>query len=107
MRRIMQYIFMLGVVLLFIYGFLPWLTEHVSVLEHMHQVLEWHEIDPSRFYYSDVPQTLEGEWYLRGAVHMRRDQPMARSRVEMSGRVMVPSTVVPKTAAEVMGPRVP
>ncbi len=55
-------------IFLFIFAFLPWLTSKVPILRQMHEVLEWHEIDPSRFYYSNVPQTLEGEWYLRGAL---------------------------------------
>jgi len=69
MKRIVQCFLLLGLILVFVYGFLPWITVHIPALRHMHQVLEWHEIDPSRFYYSDVPQTLEGEWYLRGAMH--------------------------------------
>lgn len=52
----------------FIFGLLPWVTANTPILRQMHEVLQWHDIDPSRFYYSNVPQTLEGEWYLRGAL---------------------------------------
>jgi len=38
---------------------------------------------------------------------MGQGQLMARSSEKTSGRVMVASTVVPKTAAEAMGARVP
>lgn len=57
----------------FVFSVLPWMTNHVSILRQMHEVLEWHDIDPSRFYYSNVPQTLEGAWYLRNALQSPQD----------------------------------
>lgn len=54
----------LSVCLLFVYVFLPYLTESVSILHRMSQYLESNGIDPTRYYYTDVAQVKEAERYL-------------------------------------------
>lgn len=54
-----------GSALFFVYGLLPALTKSFPLLEKMAYTLEENDIDPSRYYYSDVAQVKEGELYLR------------------------------------------
>jgi hypothetical protein len=58
----------LSACLLFIYVFLPFLTESVPVLNRMSQYLDNSGIDPTRYYYTDVEQVKESEEYLRVAL---------------------------------------
>lgn len=62
----------------FFYILLSFITQKTPVLYRMSEVLEWHEIDPSRWYYSNVPQTLEGEQYLRGVLSTGDDSKEKR-----------------------------
>lgn len=48
--------------------FLPFLTRSVPILQETAIVLEKYDIDPSRYYYTDVPQVAEGEAHLRSAL---------------------------------------
>lgn len=54
----------LSVCLIFVYVFLPYLTESVGILNRMSQYLENNGIDPTRYYYTDVVQVEEAENYL-------------------------------------------
>ncbi len=63
----------MGLAFFFVYGFLPFLTKSFSVLDQMAVSLEENEIDPSRYYYTDVSQVKESELYLREALDL--DQP--------------------------------
>jgi hypothetical protein len=58
----------IGLLLAFIYGALPLLTDSVDILQRMSLVLNEQDIDPSRYYYSDVAQVRESELYLRSAL---------------------------------------
>ncbi|KJS03470.1 MAG: hypothetical protein VR65_00380 [Desulfobulbaceae bacterium BRH_c16a] len=55
----------LSVCLVFVYVFLPYLTESVGILNRMSQYLESNGIDPTRYYYTDVVQVKEAENYLK------------------------------------------
>lgn len=57
--------------LTFVYGVLPWLTDSVDVLHRMSVVLDEQEIDPSRYYYTDVAQVKESELYLDTVLNNR------------------------------------
>lgn len=48
--------------------FLPLLTDAVPILQETAVLLEEYDIDPSRYYYTDVRQVAEGEAYLRSAL---------------------------------------
>lgn len=48
-----------------IYGLLPWMTGSFDMLNRMALSLEESGIDPTRYYYTDVPQVRESEQYLR------------------------------------------
>ncbi len=63
-RWVKLFIYM-GLALFFVYGLLPVLTNSSPLLKKMAHTLEENEIDPSRYYYSDVSQVKEGELYLR------------------------------------------
>jgi hypothetical protein len=63
-RKIGKFAASLGVCLVFIYVFLPYLTESVGILNRMSQYLESNGIDPTRYYYTDVAQVKESENYL-------------------------------------------
>jgi hypothetical protein len=63
-QRLRNFILALGAVLLFVYGFLPLLTNSFQVLSRMSQYLDENGIDPSRYYYTDVEQVREAEQYL-------------------------------------------
>lgn len=63
-QRLRNFIITLGAVLLFVYGFLPLLTNSFEVLTRMSQYLDENGIDPTRYYYTDVEQVREAEQYL-------------------------------------------
>jgi hypothetical protein len=63
-QRLRKFILTLGAVLLFVYGFLPLLTNSFPILSRMSQYLDENGIDPSRYYYTDVEQVKEAEQYL-------------------------------------------
>lgn len=63
-QRIGKFILTLGALLLFVYGFLPFLTNSFTVLGSMSQYLDDNGIDPTRYYYTDVEQVREAEEYL-------------------------------------------
>lgn len=66
--RIRNFAVVFGGILLFVYVFLPYLTESVPVLRQMSLYLEENGIDPSRYYYTDVEQVREAELYLRSVL---------------------------------------
>ena len=55
----------LSVCIVFVYVFLPFMTESVGVLNRMSQYLDNNGIDPTRYYYTDVEQVKEAEHYLQ------------------------------------------
>jgi hypothetical protein len=63
-QRLRKFFITLGVLMLFVYGFLPLLTNSFQVLSRMSQYLDENGIDPSRYYYTDVEQVREAELYL-------------------------------------------
>jgi hypothetical protein len=64
-RRIIKFIFSLGLSLTFVYVLLPILTGSCAILNRMSVYLDENGIDPSRYYYTDVEQVKESEQYLR------------------------------------------
>lgn len=58
----------LGACLLFVFVFLPFLTESVGILKKMSSYLDKNGIDPTRYYYTDVEQVREAENYLRSVL---------------------------------------
>lgn len=65
LNRTFKFVLVLGVMLTLIYGLLPWMTVSFDMLNRMALSLEETGIDPTRYYYTDVPQVLESEQYLR------------------------------------------
>lgn len=63
-QKIGKFAVSLGICLIFVYVFLPYLTESVGILNRMSQYLETNGIDPTRYYYTDVAQVKESENYL-------------------------------------------
>ncbi|MCB2215585.1 hypothetical protein [Desulfofustis glycolicus] len=63
-RRLTAFAISLCALLSFVYGVLPLLTDSVDVLDRMSILLEDNNIDPSRYYYTDVQQVEQGEQYL-------------------------------------------
>lgn len=63
--RVLQFVVTAGIMLSFVYLFLPLLTKSCAPLQRMSDCLEETGIDPSRYYYTDVEQVQEGEEYLR------------------------------------------
>ena len=68
LKRWTRFFVFLSLAFSFVYGFLPFLTRSFSVLDNMAHSLEENGIDPSRYYYTDVEQVKEGEFYLRGVL---------------------------------------
>ncbi len=62
--RLRDFVFALSAALIFVYILLPLLTNSVGVLSNMSVVLDENDIDPSRYYYTDVNQVQEAEHYL-------------------------------------------
>lgn len=67
-RRLCSFTVALVLLLGFIYGALPLLTDSVGILHRMSLVLDEQDIDPSRYYYTDVAQVRESELYLRSVL---------------------------------------
>jgi hypothetical protein len=71
LRKVGKLAVSLSVCLIFIYVFLPYLTESVGILNRMSQYLESNGIDPTRYYYTDVAQVKEAENYLDTVLNQR------------------------------------
>lgn len=67
-RRLGKFTVVLGVILAFVFGLLPLLTNACPVLHRMSVYLDANGIDPTRYYYTDVEQVKESENYLRSAL---------------------------------------
>ncbi|MDY0220141.1 MAG: hypothetical protein RBR67_03285 [Desulfobacterium sp.] len=63
--RTKKFILILSIAFAFVYGLLPLLTDSFDILNRMSLFLEKTEIDPTRYYYTDVEQVIESEQYLR------------------------------------------
>ncbi len=63
-----KFTIVLGSLLLFVYVFLPLLTETFPALNRMSAYLDENGIDPSRYYYTDVEQVKEAEDYLQSVL---------------------------------------
>lgn len=63
-QRIRNFILTCVAVLLFVFVFLPFLTSSFDILSRMAACLDENEIDPTRYYYTDVEQVKEAEQYL-------------------------------------------
>lgn len=68
-HRLRNFTVALGVALLFVYVFLPFLTRSSDILSRMSEYLDESGIDPSRYYYTDVDQVKEAERYLESVLH--------------------------------------
>ena len=64
LHRLRNFTVILGGVLLFVYVFLPFLTDSFAILSSMSAYLDENGIDPTRYYYTDVEQVKEAEQYL-------------------------------------------
>lgn len=71
LRRLGSFVLALMITFAVIYGALPRLTQSVDILKRMSVLLEEENIDPSRYYYTDVAQVVESERYLRTALDSR------------------------------------
>ncbi|SHO51300.1 hypothetical protein [Desulfopila aestuarii] len=69
-QRLCNFVVALGVAVLFVYVFLPYLTRSFGVLNRMSQYLDDNGIDPSRYYYTDVEQVQEAEQYLDSVLEL-------------------------------------
>ena len=67
-HRLRNFVFSLGVALLFVYVFLPLLTRSFDTLSSMSDYLDKSGIDPTRYYYTDVEQVKEAELYLESVL---------------------------------------
>ena len=63
-HRLRKFTVILGGVMLFVYVFLPFLTDAFPILSRMSAYLDENGIDPTRYYYTDVEQVKEAEQYL-------------------------------------------
>lgn len=63
--RFGRFLCLLGGIIVFVFAFLPWLTQSLNPLRQMEQHLQETGIDPSRYFYTDVEQVSEAEAYLR------------------------------------------
>lgn len=54
--RLKNFVLVLGTALVFVYIFLPFLTNSFGVLNRMSVYLDENGIDPTRYYYTDVEQ---------------------------------------------------
>ena len=68
LRRITECGMLLCAALSFVYGILPMLTRSVEILDTMSVHIEENNIDPTRYYYTDVEQVVEAERYLHLAL---------------------------------------
>ena len=68
-KRIRNFFLALCGIMLFVFGFLPFLTRSVPLLQNMADCIEENEIDPSRYFYTDVEQVHEAERYLEEVLH--------------------------------------
>lgn len=67
-KRLLQFFLASAITLTFVYGILPAITASVPILSKMHTNLVQNDIDPSRYYYTDVEQVAEGEHYIETAI---------------------------------------
>ena len=67
-QRLRNFAVTLGVALLFVYVFLPFLNNSFEILNKMSAYLDENGIDPTRYYYTDVEQVAEAEQYLETAL---------------------------------------
>ncbi len=70
-RRLTSFFAVLLTMLTLIFGVLPLLTNSVDILQKMSITLADNDIDPSRYYYTDVAQVAESESYLETALARR------------------------------------
>jgi hypothetical protein len=70
-RRLASFCAALLTMLTLIFGVLPLLTNSVDILQKMSVTLADNDIDPSRYYYTDVAQVAESENYLETALARR------------------------------------
>ena len=68
-QRLRIFAVTLGGALLFVYVFLPFLTNSFAILSSMSAYLNENGIDPTRYYYTDVVQVEEAEEYLDSALN--------------------------------------
>lgn len=72
----------LGAALVFVYVFLPYLTNSVGILKRMSVYLDENGIDPTRYYYTDVEQVEEAEQYLQSVLEVTsREAGLLRLRL--------------------------
>jgi len=69
--RLRNFVLTLGSLMVFIYVFLPLLTDSCPILHRMSVYLENNGIDPTRYYYTDVEQVKESERYIRAAINSK------------------------------------
>jgi len=67
--RLRNFVLTLGSLMVFIYVFLPMLTNSCPILHRMSVYLDNNGIDPTRYYYTDVEQVKESERYIRAAIN--------------------------------------
>lgn len=67
--RIWSFSVLLSGMVVLIFGILPWLTSSVDILHRMSITLDTNDIDPTRYYYTDVVQVAESELYLATALN--------------------------------------
>lgn len=70
-RRLGSFVLALSLTFAVIFGALPWLTKSFDILQRMSVLLEEQNIDPSRYYFTDVAQVAESEHYVRTALDAR------------------------------------
>ncbi len=63
LQKLCNFVLSFSVCLVFVYIFLPYMTESVDILNRMSQQLESNEIDPTRYFSTDVAQVKEAEYY--------------------------------------------
>lgn len=69
--RLRNFTVVLGGILLFVYVFLPFLTDSFAILHRMSEYLDENGIDPTRYYYTDVEQVKEAELYLDSVLNTK------------------------------------
>lgn len=66
--RLRNFVLFLGTAIAIVYGVLPALTNAYEPLARMNAYLDKYDIDPSRYYFSDVPVVSESEQHIRNVM---------------------------------------
>ncbi len=94
-RRLGSFFLIVTAGFLFFYFLLPLLNDSFTILRHTSARLDALDIDPTRYYYTDVAQVREGEEYIRTALNSQPALPPPRVGAMQPSGVMAAGTGQP------------